>query len=150
MASVLNVAKYFLVLAGSGEEDAGESMTHLKLQKLLYYVQGFHIALNNGAGLFADPLRAWKHGPVVTGVWDTYKVHGSAPIPIPDDFQSDSLTGQEKELLNDVWNTYGQFSAWKLRDMTHAEPPWNIAYRQGENTVITETSLNEYFVTQIE
>ncbi len=150
MALATNVAKYFLLLAESGQEDAGEAMTHLKLQKLLYYAQGFHLALNNGHGLFGDSLLAWKHGPVVNCVWNTYRDHKSNPIPAPGDFVSESLTGDEKALLNDVWNTYGQFSAWKLRDMTHSEPPWKDAYKRGENSVISEQSLRDYFSTQIE
>lgn len=44
MAEALDVARFFLVLADASRED-GEALTHLKMQKLLYYSQGFHLAL---------------------------------------------------------------------------------------------------------
>ena len=42
MISCFNVARYFLAQV---DEDAGDSLTNLKLQKLVYYAQGFHLAL---------------------------------------------------------------------------------------------------------
>ena len=151
MARTSDVAKYFLILAASGEEDAGEAMTHLKLQKLVYYAQGFHLALFQGRPLFNEPIQAWRHGPVINAMWNQYGQSGSNPIPPDPGFDPDVvLTGEQKLLLNEVWNAYGQFSAWKLRDMTHNEPPWEAAYAQGQNTVITQESLQEYFSTQIE
>jgi len=41
---------------------------------------------------------------------------------------------------------YGQFSAWKLRNMTHEEPLWQNV-RNGE--VIGITRLREYFLTRV-
>jgi uncharacterized phage-associated protein len=150
MARANDVAKYFLMLTASGVEDAGEAMTHLKLQKLLYYTQGFHLALYNEP-LFADRIEAWGHGPVVNTLWGVYRGYGAAPIPAAEDFDPDeTLAAQQKALLNDVWNAYGQFSAWKLRDMTHREPPWRDAYRPGENAVIPQDSMRGYFATQLQ
>jgi uncharacterized phage-associated protein len=151
MANVFDVAKYFQMLAASGAEDAGESMTHLKLQKLLYYSQGFHLALSGGRPLFDDPILAWKHGPVVNIVWKEYKAYGSGPIPAIEGFDpAKCLSEDERSLLNDVWNAYGQFSAWKLRNMTHEEPPWRLAWETGiENEHISPQSMAAYFVTQL-
>ena len=151
MARAIDIAKYFLLLAESGEEDAGEAMTHLKLQKLLYYAQGFHLAIFQGEPLFDEPIEAWKHGPVVNAMWGRYSCHGSARIPQNPDFDPDAVfTDEQKELLNDVWNAYGQFSAWKLRDMTHQEPPWVGSYQPGSNEEISNDRLQRYFETQIE
>jgi uncharacterized phage-associated protein len=151
MANVQNIAKYFLMLAAGGEEDAGEAMTHLKLQKLLYYAQGFHLALNGGRLFFDDPIEAWKHGPVVRTVWSEYGRYGGDRIPADPNFEpSECLSESEQNLLNDVWNAYGQFSAWKLRNMTHDEPPWRNAYGKGQNTQISPQEMRESFLTQIE
>jgi uncharacterized phage-associated protein len=145
-----NVARYFLMLAASGEEDAGDNITHLKLQKLLYYAQGFHLALFGGMPLFNDRIEAWEHGPVVPSLWDVYRGYGSSPIPPAEGFDpSVALAAEDRQLLDDVWNTYGQFSAWRLREMTHREPPWREAYAWGRNSVITPASMLEYFSTQI-
>ncbi len=47
--------------ANSGE---GELMSNMKLQKMLYYQQGFHIAYFN-TPLFDEDIEAWMYGPVV-------------------------------------------------------------------------------------
>ena len=52
-----DTAAYFLALV---EEDEGELMSHLKLQKLCYYAQGFHLAIT-GYPLFTDRIEAWTH-----------------------------------------------------------------------------------------
>jgi uncharacterized phage-associated protein len=43
-------------------------LTHLKIQKLLYFAQGWHLAYFDFP-LFEDPVEAWKYGPVVTSVY---------------------------------------------------------------------------------
>lgn len=143
MATACDVAKYFLTLS---EPDEGDFVTPLKLQKLCYYAQGAALAIF-GRPLFAEEILAWAHGPVVRSVFDAYREHGSAAIPIPVDFTAeDVLTDEERELLDEVWNVYGQFSAWKLRNMTHEEPPWANAAR---DAVITHDALRAYFRTRI-
>lgn len=150
MATARDVANYFLMLAAGGKEDAGEAMTHLKLQKLLYYAQGFNLAIHDRP-LFSGLIEAWDHGPVVNSLWSLYQKHGSNPIPPEAAFDAEkALTPEERELLTDVWNAYGQFSAWRLRDMTHKEPPWRDAYKKGENATITHDALKRYFRTQLE
>ncbi|KAF0114088.1 MAG: putative prophage protein [Rhodospirillaceae bacterium] len=144
MATAHDVAKYFLLIAAADEDSEG--LTHLKLQKLLYYAQGFHLALF-GCRLFPDMIEAWDHGPVILSVWQVFRQHGSMPLPVPPIGTSVSLSAEQRDLLNDVWNTYGQFSAWKLRNMTHEEAPWKeTPYR---NVPITDEALQRYFQTQV-
>ena len=42
----------------------GDSITNLKLQKLVYFAQRVSLALNNKA-LFQEEIQAWKHGSIV-------------------------------------------------------------------------------------
>lgn len=146
MASVRDVATHFLTIA-TADEDA-EGLTHLKLQKLLYYAQGFHLAIF-GQPLFPDEIQAWDHGPVVSSMWAVFRQYGNMPIPAPEGDCVTSLTEEQRDLLNDVWNAYGQFSAWKLRNMTHAETPWRNTYQRGKNVPITGDVLTQYFRTQV-
>lgn len=140
MASAKDVAKFFLTLS---EPDEGDLISNLKLQKLCYYAQGFHLAMH-GKLLFPERIEAWEHGPVVPPLYHEYKQHGSGGIPVPVDFDVSSVTKEEQELLTDVWNAYGQFSAWKLRNMTHEEAPWaNTPLGQ----VIPPQVLREFFTT---
>ena len=141
MANVQDVARYFLRLS---QPDEGDFVSNLKLQKLVYYAQGFHLAIF-GRPLFDAQIHAWEHGPVVDSLYHQYKGHGSAAIPCPDAFDSEAvLTAEERSLLDDVWDAYGQFSAWKLRNMTHDEPPWKDTPR---GFVIDHETMREYFST---
>ena len=48
------------------------------------------------------------------------------------------------DLLNEVYLVYGQFSASKLRNMTHSEPPW---INTGTTKVISHKMMKDYFKT---
>jgi uncharacterized phage-associated protein len=48
-----------------------------------------------------------------------------------------------------VWNTYGGYSAGRLRNMTHAEAPWRAHFRPEErNIVIPQNEIEGYFAKQ--
>ncbi len=77
MAHAEHVARYFLWLAANEPEE--EPVTHMRLQKLLYYAQGWALA-SRGEGLFAGEIQAWRHGPVTPGVYATFKKYGGGTI----------------------------------------------------------------------
>lgn len=144
MLSVLDVARYFLV---TQDEDAGESITNLKLQKLCYYAQGFHLAIFD-TPLFPEPIEAWQHGPVVEVLWRAYRDYGSGPIPKPEDVDISLYDNDTVELLDEVNVVYGQYSAWKLRNLTHEEPPWKEAAASTSGIISPET-MRAYFKTLV-
>jgi uncharacterized phage-associated protein len=51
-------------------------MSNLKLQKLMYYAQGFSLVLFNKP-LFPERIEAWIHGPVIPAVYHKYKGYGA-------------------------------------------------------------------------
>ena len=140
MKKVLDIAKYFL---STQDEDAGDTISNLKLQKLVYYAQGFNLALY-GKRLFKESILAWEHGPVVAELYHEYKDYGADPIPMPNDLDLSIFSGKEKELLDDIHEVYGQYSAWKLRNMTHNEQPW-IEARESDKNIITRRKLKKFF-----
>jgi len=142
MATALDVAKAFLKLS---DPDSGDVLTNLKIQKLVYYAQGFSLALNN-TPLFGEDLVAWEHGPVVPELYHTLKEFGASQVVIDDELGDDVFTEDELSLIAEVSSVYGQFSAWKLRDMTHNETPWQQTDR---DCVITHAKLKDYFKTQV-
>ena len=137
-----DVAEYFLAQLS---EDCGDTISNMKLQKLVYYAQGFSLAAL-GKPIFSERIKVWAHGPVVPSVWVTYTKHGAGAIPAPDGVSFGKFTQEQRSLLDEVYRVYGQFSAWKLRNLTHAEPPWRDAPKNG---VITHKALREYFKTQL-
>ena len=63
--SPLDIAKWFI---NATDRDSGDAITHLKVQKLVYYAQGWAMAYL-GSPLFEEDIQAWAHGPVVPSVW---------------------------------------------------------------------------------
>jgi uncharacterized phage-associated protein len=139
MPTVGDVARYFLLL---GSRDQDEELTNLKLQKLVYYAYGYNLVRNDGQ-LFTDPLKAWKNGPVVPQLWHDFREHGSERLPVDETFRPSSIPDDVREVLDEVWQTYGQLAAWKLRNMTHEEPPWVEARARDER--ITDDAMLRHF-----
>ena len=135
------VAKYFVSLV---DEEAGDSISNLKLQKLLYYAQGFHLAVY-GEPLFNEQIKAWMHGPVVPQVYHDYRDFRAGPIAI-EKVDLDDYTPQVRELLDEVYNVYGQFTASKLETMTHNEPPWK---NTAQSEAISHQGMAEFFQTLV-
>jgi uncharacterized phage-associated protein len=139
----LTIAKWLIAWA----EAEGEELSNLKLQKLLYYGQGHHLAEEHRP-LFPEQIQAWSHGPVVPEVYHQYKGCGSSTIELPTDdpFTWDEVDRKTADLLSRVWNTYGGFSAGRLRSMTHSERPWQAHFRPDERgIVIPDSEIEHYF-----
>jgi uncharacterized phage-associated protein len=143
MLRVIEAAEYILWLGCQQENDL---ISNLKLQKLLYYSQGYSLA-RLGRTLFDAPIQAWQHGPVVKEVYRAYKEYDSQAIPCPHDIRLNKYQPVEREIMDEVYGIYGQFSAWALRDMTHQEPLWQNAT---EGEVIGVGRLREYFLSRAE
>jgi uncharacterized phage-associated protein len=116
MANVSDVANAFLWL---DQQDDEGGVSNLKLQKLVYYAQGFFLAIFDRP-LFEDRIEAWTHGPVVPALYHKYKNYGRCAIPLDEGFDFDALQKDEADLIDEVHQVSGQFSAWKLREMTTA------------------------------
>ncbi len=147
MASTEAVARYLLHLAASAEEAC--PITHMQLQKLMYYVQGWSLA-SRGKPLFVGRIEAWEHGPVVRGLYPKFADYQSRPIPRREASDAGPLTEEERGLIESVWARYGQYSAPRLRAMTHGEAPWleareGLVEGEASRAVISEESMRRYF-----
>lgn len=139
------VAKYLLSLTDIEDSD----VSNLKLQKLCYYAQGI-VSAARGAPLFYDHISAWDHGPVVENLYHTYKCYKSSPIPPEKDFDPALFDAADRAALDDIYAYYGQFSPWRLRNMTHEDKPWIDAYARGSSSVISVDDLVSFFRPQLE
>ena len=111
MISCHDAARFFLSRV---DEDAGDLMSNLKLQKLVYYAQGLHLALYDEP-LFTEPIESWYHGPVVPELYESYKQYGAGAIPIPPDIDWSVYDNKTYLHLEQVYYFLGRFSAWQLR-----------------------------------
>lgn len=142
--SASGVAKYFIWKASN----EGKSITNKKLQKLLYYAQGWYLAVKNRP-LFKEDIQAWVHGPAIPSVYEQYKQFGYEGINILVDTK-EILPLMKDDLLNEVWKVYGKFDAEYLEMLTHNETPWQKA-REGldagdaSTNIIPKEEMKEYF-----
>lgn len=126
-------------------EGAEDLMSNMKLQKMLYYQQGFHLAYF-GTPLFDEDIEAWMYGPVVPSVYTFYEEHGRNGImpDMNDDFMFNKQ--EELNLFNQVLQVYGKYSACGLMNMTHNEAPWQTT-PTGRGNIISKSKMEKFFKT---
>lgn len=142
--SCFDVANYFLVLV---DREAGDSITQLKLQKLIYFAQGIYLALFDKV-LFEEEIKAWKNGPVVPALRTIFGSFRDNVIPLPCEIDFAIYTELQKKLIHKVYSFYGAHSAAYLRNLTHTHSIWYEAIEKADNT-ITKEKIQEFFKANI-
>jgi uncharacterized phage-associated protein len=104
----------------AADRDAGEAITHLKVQKLVYYAQAWFLA-NFDRPIFEEEMEAWTHGPVAPSVYDKYRGKRFESLPLE---RQPRVPLSLEPFLKEIQKEYGQFTAKRLEFMTHAEGPW--------------------------
>jgi uncharacterized phage-associated protein len=124
MIDCLNVALYFI--ARAYEDGIEAEITNMKVQKLLYYAQSLHLALYDEP-LFEEEIQAWRYGPVCPRAYRCYSDFEAQQLPIPKKEISREISEPVKKVLEEVWEYFGGYHAYRLSDMTHLEFPWKKA-----------------------
>ncbi len=148
MTDVRNVSGLVIEMLGSA--------TTMKLQKLLYYCQGWHLAWD-GVPLFDASIEAWANGPVVREVYDLHRGEFRFEHPLPDCWHADSsrLSSDERETVESVVEHYRSWTADQLSRSTHRERPWiearrGLAATERGNSVIDLDTMQDYFTGLME
>jgi uncharacterized phage-associated protein len=117
------IADWFLIRAARD----GESLTQMKLQKLVYIAHGWCLAIRN-APLISDKVEAWRWGPVIRSLYCAFADYGSRGLPVPE-CPSEEVDENTSRLLERVWEVYEHLSAVQLSALTHAQgTPWTQTY----------------------
>lgn len=113
------------------------AMSHLKLQKLLFYCDAYHLAYFDGESLIPQDFEAWIHGPVCREVYNNLKEKSLLYADLGFDNSYDpakkisaSLNSTQQELIADVLNELTQWTGFELENSTHNELPW-VEARKG-------------------
>lgn len=138
-----------------------EPMSHKKLQKLCYYAYAWFLVFFNDKESMSDHLNklcpigfeAWIHGPVSQELYQYYKNYGWNDIPSVD--SSVNLTSDVEDLLNQVWETYGHFTADQLEQLTHSEDPWlearkGLGVDEPSKKIINDNTILSYYSKMVE
>lgn len=143
MVTVMDVAAYILQKQGP--------MTAMKLQKLCYYSQAWHLVWEEQA-LFEEPIQAWANGPVVP---DLYRLHRGR-FRVSDGAEvrgdADALSDDERGTVDAVLGFYSGKSAHWLSELTHRERPWldartaaGLGDQERGTAVIEHAAMYEYY-----
>lgn len=131
-----------------------EGITHLKVQKLLYYAQGISLALYNDS-LFDENIFAWQHGPVVKEVYSFLCSNGRKDITFRDEWLEEVEEIEKDDKLNNVLNltydNFGGYTAWQLREKSHIPGgPWEVTVKtNGMDRIISNDLIKKYFKENI-
>jgi len=132
--------------------DEGLFVTQMKLQKLVYFAQGVHLAKYHKP-LINETFQAWMYGPVIPEIYQDFKLYGSRPIINTADFTPSAthkpprLDDQAIDTINYSWAVLKHFSAMSLSNWTHrADGPWSKVYDPDEkSTPIHNEDIKHYF-----
>ena len=111
-----------------------------RLHKLLYYVQGYHLAWR-GSPAFDDNIEAWEKGPVVAALWHAEK--GGQAVE-----SSEAPPELVCNVITYVLRRVGNCTGPQLIKATHSEAPWSDATKGGRfiaSQVISHKSLTDFF-----
>jgi uncharacterized phage-associated protein len=161
--SVKAIANEFLSIA---EERGDETLSPMKLQKLLYFADGWMLALKDKP-LFPERIHAWQYGPVIPAIYHEFKRYGKDPIrddatevvlengrleiATPTIARADASEGEKKfarDLVRRIWDVYGGYTAIRLANATHQPgTPWRQVHEEGSNNniVIPDNVMRDYF-----
>lgn len=155
----LAVANFFLDKAADSGD--GPPIDYLKLQKLVYFAHGWHLAVC-GRNLIWQTVLAWPYGPVIRQVYDEFKGYGrdvidgratlfddraGEQVPIIASFSTDS-----QDVLERVWKVYKRYTGLQLSTMAHAEgTPWHqtvghLKPEQIRDVVIPNETIRQHYI----
>ncbi|WP_339619849.1 type II toxin-antitoxin system antitoxin SocA domain-containing protein [uncultured Salinibacterium sp.] len=114
-------------------------LSSMKLQKLMYYVDAWHLAVEGERLITDQPFRAYKDGPVHEDVRHkrmdmATRMHGTS---------TGKLTPAAESILNLVMAEFGGRTGDELSALTHAEVPWKNARGDKADGETSREPLNE-------
>ena len=153
MTKASKVADY-LILKSPKSPTEGFQITNKRLQKLLYYIQAWSLALNNKP-IFEDKIEAWIHGPAIREIYETYKDSVANPINrISNPKVAEELGKDTVAFIDRIVSAYSKYDTATLEFMTHSELPWQEARRgleanQSSSNEITWDSMKSYYSSRL-
>lgn len=141
MASMRELANHILAVANKN----GLPVTHLQLQKVMFFALGFHMKHKGVDELALEtydiPFEKWKYGPVVESLYYTFK-----------EFSDNDIT---KEVKGNYILEYGnwdvnikkllQINIFELVKVSHDLPSW----ANFEDDIINRNYVESYTLQEI-
>nr|WP_314498686.1 type II toxin-antitoxin system antitoxin SocA domain-containing protein [uncultured Chryseobacterium sp.] len=150
----ITIANYFI----EKSFDEGIVITPMKVLKLVYIANGWFLGYTNNT-LITERSQAWQYGPVISSVYDAFKIYGKSPIEkmfLPNNILQDEYSKLKNDkytnsFLDSVWNVYKNYNALQLSDLTHQpNTPWSITYNSnGVRSTIPNDLIEKHYKEKI-
>lgn len=139
MFSAHNVAIYIINWC----LDHNIPITNLKLQKLLYFVQGEYSKAKD-TQLISDDFYAWQLGPVVPAIYSEYSIYSSSTLPAQK--QVVPFSAEDACVIDAILQKYAYCTTWSLVELSHQQDPWKYHHEIfGDKALIPYKSIADYF-----
>lgn len=137
-------------------DDQNYSLTNLRLQKLMYFVQAFAYS-KIGRYAISDDFEAWAYGPVIPDLYREYSHNGSAQIKsdqIKEHYDAKVRYDKEKKgfhfnfinskridinlqkVVKEVIETFADKNDFYLVRLSHEIGPWKNYYESGRRNIL--------------
>lgn len=140
MYKAMDVAHYII----QREWKENRAVSNLRLQKLLYFAQGFFYSCGE-EGCFKDKIEAWDFGPVVPEVYRVYKKYGSCIIINIPKNMIDEISDEHKKMIDMVLDECSDKSTFELVKISKNQTPWMITYRPYMDNNIKQDTMRRFF-----
>ena len=148
MHSSVSIANYFITLS---HKNKPKGFTLMQLLKLSYISHGFRLA-TSGAPLSKESAEAWRFGPVFHSIYHEFKRETPGGlITKPASASQETFNEKEREVMDVVYDAYGEIEGWKLCELTHKRgTPWYKTWHEkGSRDVkgipIDNSDIKQYF-----
>ena len=119
-------------------------ITHLKLQKLLYFVQAKFL-LETPHPCFSDKIEAWAFGPVVPNVYKKYKKYSRSTLKTSNNYTR-VISLSDLKMIEEMVEIFKDWTPMAMVSLTHRQSPWKDAWdKYGENAEITPEAIKDFF-----
>lgn len=155
MYKAIDIARYVINYCNKHDYD----ITNLKLQKMLYFIQGgFYLQKNKPC--FEDDFECWQYGPVIPSVYSDFKIFGSNQLPevhtlrkynfekgeyIHYDWDFSFEDDSDARLVDAYIDVLSKRTTYDLVRISHNQSPWRNNYEEGKHKIIPKRELKEYF-----
>lgn len=144
-------AAYFFIKTADRSKT---QITAMKVQKLLYLSQGYHLAICGRPLLTNEGILAFHYGPVCPAIRSAFAIHGSKPIDGSSAVEWPFCGGFRAELLKRIWATHGHLNDNQLsRIATEEGGPWHqtvTRYGMNAEALIFDSLMAEFFSKKLE
>ena len=142
-ASVHDVAAYVL-------SKFDQPISTMKLQKLVYLAQGWHLGLRDKP-LFTEQLQAWANGPVCPDLFAKHR--GDYAVKEWQWGNARRLLASERIVVDAVIKNYGGLSGLELSELSHlrgtpwqaTRDSWNLINGQASTVEIDPEDIKQHF-----